>query len=120
MKKAYYFLIILFLLSACGRNSNFTISGQLNGGAGKTIYLNKLLISNQLITDSIQLNSSGEFKFKGNASSPTFYLLKLSKNSYVTLLVDSTENVRVNGSYNNFTRDYKISLSNCCFRAAPT
>ena len=111
MKKAYYFLIILFLLSACGRNSNFTISGQLNGGAGKTIYLNKLLISNQLITDSIQLNSSGEFKFKGNASSPTFYLLKLSKNSYVTLLVDSTENVRVNGSYNNFTRDYKISGS---------
>lgn len=111
MKKAYYFLIVIFLLSACGKNTNFTISGKLEGGAGKTVYLTKLLISNQLISDSAKLNDAGEFKFKGNASSPTFYLLKLSKSSFVTLLVDSTENVSINGSYKNFTRDYKISGS---------
>ena len=111
MKKAFYVLFVLFSLFACGRKTNFTISGKLEGGAGKTIYFNKLLISNQLISDSVKLNQAGEFKFQGSTSSPSFYHLRLSKNSFVTLLVDSTENVKVSGSYKNFTRDYKISGS---------
>ena len=84
MKKAYYVLFVLFALLACGRKTNFTISGKLDGGAGKTIYFNKLLISNQLIADSVKLNQAGEFKFQGNTSSPSFYHLRLSKNSFVT------------------------------------
>ena len=111
MKNALYFLIVLFALFACGRKTNFTISGKLDGGAGKTIYLNKLLISDQLILDSAKLNKDGEFKFEGSAPSPTFYHLKLSKNSFATLIVDSTENVLITGSYKNFVRDYKVSGS---------
>jgi len=111
MKKAFYLLIVLSALFGCGRKTNFTISGHLDGGAGKTIYLNKLLISNQLIPDSAKLNNDGEFKFSGIASTPTFYQLKLSKNSFVTLLVDSTENVIISGSYKNFIRDYKVTGS---------
>ena len=111
MKKTFYLLIVVFALFACGKKSNFTISGQLDGGAGKTIYFNKLLISNPLSPDSLKLDKEGKFKFKGNTSTPTFYLLKLSKNSFVTLLVDSTENVNIRGSYKNFTRDYKVTGS---------
>ena len=111
MNKAYYFLIVIFLLTACGKNTNFTISGKLEGGAGKTIYLNRLMINDQQITDSVKLNNSGEFKFKGKASTPTFYLLKLSNISFVTLLVDSTENASITATYKNFTRDYKVTGS---------
>ena len=111
MKNTFYFLIVMFTLFACGRKTNFTITGKLDGGAGKTIYLNKLLISNQLVADSVKLNQNGEFIFKGNSSSPTFYILKLSKSSFVTLLVDSTENVIVTGSYRNFIHDYKVNGS---------
>jgi peroxiredoxin len=111
MKKTFYLLIVVFALFACGKKTNFSISGQLDGGAGKTIYFNKLLISNPLSPDSVKLDKEGKFKFKGNTSTPTFYLLKLSKNSFVTLLVDSTENVKVTGSYKNFTRDYKVTGS---------
>lgn len=111
MKKTFYLLIIVFALFACGKKSNFTISGQLDGGAEKTIYFNKLLISNPLTPDSVKLDKEGKFKFKGNTSTPTFYLLQLSKNSFVTLLVDSTENVKISGSYKNFTRDYKVTGS---------
>ncbi len=111
MKEALYLLIVLFALSGCGKKSNFTISGKLEGGAGKTIYLNKLLLNDQLTMDSAKLDQNGEFILKGNTSSSTFYILKLTKKSFATLLVDSTEKVQINGSYTNFTRDYKVTGS---------
>jgi len=108
LKKASFILIALILLFSCGKKSNFTISGQLDGGAGKIVYFNKILISSQSKVDSFRIDKDGKFKFTGNASTPTYYLLKLSKNSFITLLVDSTENVVIKGSYKNFTRDYKV------------
>lgn len=111
MKKALYFLIVLSGLFSCGKKTNFTLSGQLDGGAGKTIYFSKLLINSQEPSDSVKLDKEGKFKFNGQTSSPAFYLLKLSQSSFVTLLVDSAENVNIKGSYKNFTRDYKISGS---------
>jgi len=111
MKKAFYFLIVISVLFACGKKTNFTISGQLDGGAGKKIYFNKILISSNLNSDSVTLDKDGKFEFKGRTSTPAFYLLKLSKNSFVTLLVDSAENAFVKGSYKNFIHDYKIKGS---------
>lgn len=111
MKKAFYFLIVLSVLIACGKKTNFTISGQLDGGAGKTIYFNKILVSSPLHLDSIKLDKEGKFEFKGSTSSPAFYLLKLSKSSFITLLIDSSENAFIKGSYKNFTRDYKVTGS---------
>ncbi len=111
MKKAFYFLLVLGVLFSCGKKTNFTISGQLDGGAGKTIYFNKILISNTLPDDSVKLDKDGKFEFKGSTSSPAFYLLKLSKSSFITLLIDSAENANIKGSYKNFTRDYKIKGS---------
>ena len=72
------------------------------------IYFNKILINAQLSFDSVRLDKEGVFKFKGRTSSPAFYHLKLSKTSFITLLVDSTENVSIKGSYKNFTSDYKV------------
>ena len=111
MKKAFYLLIVVSVVFACGKKTNFTISGQLDGGAGKTIYFNKILISSKLPTDSATLDKDGKFELKGSTSSPAFYLLKLSNSRFVTLLVDSAENAFVKGSYKNFIRDYKIKGS---------
>jgi thiol-disulfide isomerase/thioredoxin len=101
----------MFVTVSCGKKSNFTISGQLEGGAGKTVYFQKILISNESPSDSVKINKDGKFTFKGRTSTPTFYSLKLSKNSFITLLVDSAENVTINGSYKRFTQDYKVSGS---------
>ncbi len=111
MKKGFYFLIMLLALVSCGKKPNFTITGRLEGGKGKSISLNKLLISDQPISDTVKLDPDGGFKFKGSTSTPTFYLLKLSEKSFITLLIDSTENVSIAGTYTNFIRDYKISGS---------
>ena len=60
---------------------------------------------------SLKINKNGEFKFKGTTSIPTYYLLKLSNHNFVTLLVDSAEQVVVNADEANFYREYDVSGS---------
>ena len=111
MKKAIYFFFVPFFLFSCGKKTNFTISGQIEGGAGKMIYLNKLLTNSQTPLDSAKLDKEGKFRFTGRTSSPTFYLLKVSSNNFITLLIDSTENCIITGSYKGFANNYRIKGS---------
>ncbi len=111
MNRTLILLAIVFLAVACGKKTNFTITGKIEGGAGKNIYLNHLLTSTQSPADSVKLDQKGAFKLKGKVSVPTFYLLKFSETNFVTLLLDSTENVTVTGSYNQFSTDYDVKGS---------
>lgn len=111
MNKAISLIIFSILLISCGKKTNFSISGQLDGGAGKTIYFSKLLPDSQRLLDSVKLDREGKFKFKGRTSSPTFYLLKASAINFVTLLIDSAENSTITGSYKSFAENYKVKGS---------
>jgi peroxiredoxin len=57
------------------------------------------------------MDQNGQFKLKGKVSEPTFFLMKLSDSNFVTLLLDSTENVTVTGTYNRFASDYTVTGS---------
>ncbi|MEI7830445.1 MAG: TlpA disulfide reductase family protein [Prolixibacteraceae bacterium] len=111
MNRILLFVAIVFLTASCGKKNNFTISGKIEGGAGKTVYLNHLLSSSQMPFDSAQMNNAGEFKLKGTVHEPTFFLLKLSNSNFATLLLDSAENLSVTGSYKYFARDYDVKGS---------
>ena len=111
MNRTLALLAIVLLTVACGKKNNFAISGKIEGGAGKTVYLNHLLTNSQITVDSAKLNKSGEFKLKGKVSAPTFFLLKFSNSNFVTLLTDSAENMTITGSYNHFPTDYEVKGS---------
>ena len=111
MKKVIFLFLVPFILLACGKKTNFSISGQMEGGAGKTIYFSKLLLNTQQPADSVKLDREGKFKFEGRTSSPSFYLLKVSTNNFITLLLDSTENTKITGSYKGFAENYTIKGS---------
>jgi peroxiredoxin len=111
MNRILLFLAIILLATSCGKKSNFTITGKIEGGAGKTIYLNHLLSSSQMPFDSAKMNNAGEFKLKGTVHEPTFFLLKLSDSNFATLLLDSAENLSITGSYKYFARDYDVKGS---------
>jgi peroxiredoxin len=101
----------VLLAASCGKKNNYTISGKIEGGAGKTIYLNKLLSTSLTTVDSVKLDQSGAFQLEGKVSEPTFFLLQLTGNNFATLLVDSTEKVTVTGSYPLFAKDYTVKGS---------
>jgi len=111
MNRILLLLSIVLITVSCGKKDNYTISGKIEGGAGKTVYLNKLLPTSLLFVDSAKMDQSGAFKLKGKVSEPTFFLLKLAGNNFVTLLVDSTENVTVAGTYQGFAGDYTVKGS---------
>jgi peroxiredoxin len=111
MNRTLALLALVLLTVACGKKNNFTISGKIEGGAGKTIYLSQLLTSSQILADSVKMDQSGQFKMKGKVSEPTFFLMKLSDSNFATLLLDSAENVSITGSYNHFAADYTVAGS---------
>lgn len=108
MKKALFFIFVPLILCSCGKKTNFSVSGRIEGGAGKTIFFSKLLLNSEQLLDSAKLDREGNFKFKGRTSSPAFFLLKISANNFVTLLLDSTENSTITGSYTGFAENYKV------------
>jgi len=102
-------IITILLLAGCGKNENrFTIKGKIAHGSGKSIYLEELLVSSTKPVDSTKIDSKGEFEFKGETNIPTYYLLKLSDRKFITLLVDSMEEVTVEADIANFERDYRV------------
>lgn len=109
MKNRFSILIVLLVvLFGCSKKNEFTIQGKITNASGKFIYLDELKLATSQLVDSIKIDKNGEFIFKGNVEYPTFYLLKLSGSNFITLLVDSVDNVQVYADAANFSRDYIV------------
>jgi len=109
------FIIILFIsvivFSSCQKNNQFSISGKISHAEGDTIYLEELQVSSTKPIAKEKIDEKGEFKFKGKTSIPTYYLLKLSGNKFITLLVDSVDQVFIEADAANFGREYVVQGS---------
>ncbi len=103
--------ITIVLFTACSHPGKFEIRGRITNASGKMIYLEELMVASVKSVDSAKINSSGEFTLKQQTGMPTFYLLKLAENNFITLLIDSAEKVTIEADAINFTRDYKVEGS---------
>ena len=112
MKKIFSIAFAITVLAiGCKKQNGFVIDGKITNAQGKYLYLEELKVSSSIPVDSVELGKDGSFKFKGKIGYPNFYLLSLNKNNFVTLLVDTTENISVFGDAANFSRDYIVKGS---------
>lgn len=112
MKRLFVLLIsIAAFMVACDDSTHYKISGRISNAEGQYVYLDKLKVSSSENVDSVEIGKSGEFEFDGIVQHPTFFLLKLSDRNFITLLVDSAEQVQVAGDAANFSRDYIVNGS---------
>ena len=112
MKRIIAFVILAAaFLAACDDSTHYKINGRISNAEGKYVYLDELKVTTSEIVDSVQIDKKGEFEFDGVVKHPTFFLLKLSEKNFITLLVDSAEDVQVAGDAANFSRDYVVSGS---------
>lgn len=112
MKKIILIVIALSAITvACKKPNGFVISGKITNAEEKYLYLDELKVSSSIPVDSVKLEKDGTFEFKGKISYPNFYLLRLNATNFVTLLVDTTEKITVQGDAANFSRDYVVEGS---------
>jgi peroxiredoxin len=104
-------MLALVSLIGCHRSEKFEIRGKITNAAGKKIYLDELMVASLRPVDSAKINSSGEFTLRQHVGIPTFYLLKLSENNFITLLIDSAEKVTIKADAINFSREYTVKGS---------
>jgi peroxiredoxin len=108
-KKLFLYLIAVLVFAGC-KNNIVRISGTLsNPAVGEYIFLDELK-SNELKTiDSIKVTDKGTFIFKKEVEIPSFYLLKINNNNFLTLLVEPGEKLVVNAKYDSL--NYPVSVS---------
>lgn len=110
MRKFLLFLPLVFLW-ACNQNDVVKIEGTITNANGKTLYLDKLHISNTELLDSVKLDKKGHFKFKIPATQPEFQLLRLSNGKILTLLTEPGQQIKIITNGNKMSLDYDVKGS---------
>jgi peroxiredoxin len=103
--------IIILLLAGCSQQKKFEIRGKITNASGRMIYLEELMVASMRPVDSVRINKNGEFSFRNHVEIPTFFLVKLSENNFITLLVDSAEIISIKADALNFARQYSVEGS---------
>ena len=107
MKSIFILFGITVLLYSCNSNNEgYKISGKVNGGNGKTIFLSA---SNKI--DSVKIESDNSFKFEGKITESDFYNLYFDKTNPILLFIDSIDKVVIETDTANFASNYSVKGS---------
>ena len=112
MKKQFILPLLIFLLTvSCTEKKYFIIEGNIADGAKEKIFLYKMNLQGDVLIDSLKMKN-GDFKFKiSPLEEPAFFKLQLTPNSFITLLGDTTEQIKITGVKDSFSRQYKVENS---------
>jgi peroxiredoxin len=102
----YLFAAIAF--SSC-KNSTVRISGSLSDAvSGGYVYLDELKSDELVSVDSVRLTDDGQFILKTEVKRPSFYLLKLNNNNFLTMLVEPGQEIFINANHDSLS--YPVSV----------
>jgi peroxiredoxin len=110
-RKLAFILSTALLLAACQKN-NVEITGILeNTLPGQYIFLQELKPNELLNVDSAIVSDDGRFEFKRKVKFPSFYLLKINQNNFLTMLVEPGEKIKMTSHYDSLNYPVVISGS---------
>lgn len=113
MRKLVLLIVAVIALTSCSRNSA-KIKGEFTNFEGKTVYLEKLGVGTSEVVDSAVASKDGSFKFKikfEKDQEPTFYLVKVDGNNFVTLFVERGETIKLTGDAKRLEGTYAVNGS---------
>lgn len=122
MKKIYVVIWVLMIVAGCSRpKGNPVITGQIEGGAGETIYFELLEPNKATIIDSAKIGKDGSFALYKKAAGKTFYQLRVGKikpnsnvapsSNIMVLVTDSTEILKITAKYPECSSTYQVEGS---------
>lgn len=96
MSREFVFFLLMALLSVSCQNNITEINGRLeNPVKGEYIFLDELKSNNLVTVDSIMISDDGVFNFKRDVKHPSFFLLKINENNFLTMLIEPGEKIKL-------------------------
>lgn len=118
IREIFSVLIILSFLYACNNEASvqkeikkFSLKAVLRNSNKETVFLQNLNSKDITTLDSTFINEKGEFAFHTQLSENGFYRILLPEKNFITLLLDTTEQVEITGDLKNFAESYTIKGS---------
>jgi peroxiredoxin len=107
-KKLFPYLFAVIVLAGC-KNNIVHISGTLvNPISGGYVFLDELKSNDLTTVDSVKVGVDGKFNFKRDIKTPSFYLLKIKENNFLTMLVAPGEKININSYYDSL--NYPLAI----------
>ncbi len=101
-------LLGIAVLAGC-KNKTAEISGILENPVPREYIFLQELKSNELLTvDSVMVSEDGSFDFKRVVKFPSFYLLKINQNNFLTMLIQPGEKIKMTS--HNDSLNYPVAV----------
>ena len=112
MKKTYFIYLLIIFCYACNlQPGKYKISGTLKNAEGRTVYLKEMTTEKFIPVDSIKVKKNGTFSLSGFTEEPKFFSLHVTKNNFITLLINPKEKITITGDAIDLTNIYEIEGS---------
>lgn len=122
MSRTFLFLFLIAFISACNNNNTakkpkqfneneFTISGTLQNGAGKTIKLDQFGSTGSIHVDSAEIADDGSFSLRGSTNEPNIFILFSDRSNFNYLIADKNEDIKITGDYSKLNLGLDIENS---------
>jgi thiol-disulfide isomerase/thioredoxin len=111
--KIKYFIPMLFTLVIAGcKDNSIQVTGKLdNAVQGEYITLSEIQGSSLKTVDSLKIGSDGKFSFKKDITIPTFYVLRATPRSFITILMAPGEKLRLEAGFNSLNMPESVTGS---------
>ncbi len=108
---ALFAVLAVFAFTGCRKNS-FTITGTIEGaGRGEHLLLREVKPGVLEPVDSVIPDKSGSFVFRAETLTPSFFMLSMGSDDYLTLLATPGEKIRVTASRRSLASPSEVSGS---------
>jgi peroxiredoxin len=105
------FIVFSAAFFCCSNPAKIEVRGTITNSTTQYVYLEKLGVNGTFPFDSSRIDSKGNFQLSGIINQPTFFILKLNDQKFITLLLDSAEKVSFAADHINFSSEYTIEGS---------
>lgn len=112
MKKLWFIALALFIIQACGSDSNqFSVEGKLENAGNEKLYLIELQTQGTQKLDSARLDETGEFSFSGYTNEPKFFMVRTTPQNSVTLIIEPRDDIELTGNAKSLSEEYVVKGS---------
>lgn len=111
MKKIFLPVLVIVTIFSCSRKDQVKINGEIQNAGKQKVYLEQLNVDQVVVIDSTETNRKGQFSFKREVTTPTFYNIRIGKNSSVALVGEPDTHIQLKGDLKDLNHNYWVDGS---------